>query len=368
MNLKNIDFKNMDKRTITYLGIGCGSILLLIIILIVLKIIVGGRIGSKQLEARMKNGAINYYEKYKEKLPTISGNTVSVSIDELVKAGNLKSLDKLLKKGLTCDGKVNVSNNNGYYLYQPIIKCSDNYETNLLYKKILNDNKVTTSGNGLYSISNYYVFRGENLNNYVKFADMNWQIVRINNDNSIRLILTDNLDSVVFDDRYNTIKNQNVGKNDYSISRIKDTVTKYFNNKKVFDDTDKSYIVPQSLCIGSRNKKSTLNDGLIECSKKLDNQPIGLLQANEYMLASLEPSCKNLTDNQCGNYNYLSTYNAYWTLTANAENSYEVYKVSGTLYPYSAYTYAQPRLVINLSSNLLYTSGNGTLENPYIVK
>ena len=119
---------------------------------------------------------------------------------------NLKSLDKLLKKGLTCDGKVNINNNNGYYLYQPVIKCSDGYETNLLYKKIIDDNKTVTSGNGLYKMNDYYLFRGENLNNYVKFANKNWQIVRINNDNSLRLILIYNVESVVWDNRYNIEK------------------------------------------------------------------------------------------------------------------------------------------------------------------
>ena len=368
MNIKNINFKNMDKRTITYLGIGIGSIVLLIIILVILKLIVGNRIDSNQLENRMKNGAIKYYEKYPEKLPTVSGNSISISIDELVKAGNLKSLDKLLKKGLTCDGKVNISNNNSYYLYQPVIKCSDGYETNLLYKKIINDNKIVTSSNGLYKMNDYYLFRGENLNNYVKFANKNWQIVRINNDNSLRLILTDNLDSVVWDNRYNIDKKESIGKNDYSISRIKDTLNNYFNDEKMFSKNDKAYIVPQTLCIGVRNKNATLNDGSIECSKKLENQPIGLLQANEYMLASLESTCKNTTDKQCKNYNYLAKYNTYWTLTSNSSNTYEVYKISSTLDTYAAYTYAQPRFVITLSSDTLYSSGNGTVDSPYVVK
>jgi hypothetical protein len=367
MNIKKINFKNMDKRMITYLGIGIGSIVLLIIILFILKIIVGNRIDSKQLENKMKNAAIEYYKKYPDKLPSTSGNSVSISIDELVEAGNLKSLDKLLDKGLTCEGKVNVSNNNGFYLYQPNIKCSDNYETNSLYKRILNDNSIVTTGNGLYKMNDYYLFRGENLNNYVKFANMNWQILRINSDNTIRLILVDDLDTVIWDDRYNVDTNDSVGKNDYSISRIKDTLNNYFNGK-TFNDENKALIVPQSLCIGYRNENSTLNDGSIECSKKLDNQPIGLLQVNEYMLASLEPTCKNISDNQCRNYNFLAKYNSYWTLTANSANSYEVYKISGTLNSYLTYTYAQPKFVITLSSDALYKSGTGTQSDPYTLK
>lgn len=367
MNIKKMNIKSMDKKTITYLGLGIGSIIVLLIILLIVKLSVGNRINSKQLEAKLKNSAITYYKKYPDKLPQNSGNSVTISIDELVKSGSLKSLDKLLDKGLTCNGDVRVSNNNGFYLYQPNIKCSDNYETNLLYKRIINDNPIVSSGDGLYSVGNYYLFRGENINNYVTFANMNWRIVRINDDNTIRLILIDNLDSSVWDNRYNVDKKESIGKNDYTVSRIKDELNKYFNSK-IFNDNDKALIVPQNLCIGSRNEKAVINDGSIECSKRLENQPIGLLQANEYILASLESSCKNLYDNQCANYNYLSKLNTFWTLTANSKNTYEIYKVSGSIISNAAYTYAQPRFVINISNDTLYKEGNGTIDNPYIIK
>lgn len=357
---------NLDKKTKTYLFIGLGGVLFFIVLIIILKIAVGSKITSKVFETKVKSAAEAYYEKYPDKLPKTG--SVNVTIDELVKAGTLKDPKKLLKNGVTCSGSVNVSVANEKYLYQPNITCSDNYETNLLYKKVLNDNPVTTSSDGLYKMNDYYLFRGENLNNYVKFANKNWRIVRINNDNSIRLILVDNLDTVTWDNRYNIEKKDSVGKNDFTVSRIKDTLNEYYNNNKIFSDSDKLLILPQTLCIGSRNQNATINDGSIECSKKLENEYIGLLQLNEYMLASIESTCKNITDNQCRNYNYLAKLNSYWTLTANSKDTYEVYKISGIVNSSYAYTYAQPRLVINISSNTLYNSGTGTQIDPYIVK
>lgn len=362
-----MNLKNMDKKTKLYIGIVIGTIIFLILILLILKILVGGRVNSKVFETRLKDAAVDYYKKYPEKLPKSSGNVVTITIDELVKSKTLKDPSKLLNKNITCEGKVNISNNNGFYLYQPVISCSDDYKTDLLYKRILNDNQIVTSGNGLYKINDYYIYRGENLNNYVKFANMNWQIVRINNDNTIKLILVDNIDTVVWDNRYNIDKNENIGKNDFNISRIKDTLNEYFTNK-TFNDDEKSLIVPKTLCIGARNEKTTIIDGSVECSKKLENQPIGLLQVNEYMLASLEPTCKYIEDNQCANYNYLSKYNNFWTLTANSKNSYEVYRIYGSVESSFTSNYAQPKLVINISSDTLYKLGNGTKENPYIIK
>lgn len=360
--------KSLDKKTLMYLGVGVGSIVLLILFLLILKIIVGSRVNSKQFESRLKNAAVSYYEKYPDKLPQTSGNKVSISIDDLVKSGNLKSLDKLLDKGLTCEGNVNVSNNNGYYLYQPVIKCSDNYETNLLYQKILKDNPVVTSGNGIYKVDDYHLFRGENLNNYVKFSNMNFQILRINSDNTVRMILIDNINTTSWDDRYNVQKQDYVGKNDYSISRIKDVLNDYFKDKGTFTNEAKALIVPQSLCVGARNENATINNGSIECAKKYDNQPLGLLQVNEYMLASIEPTCKYIYDSQCTNYNYLANINNLWTITPNSANTYQVYKIAGYVYSNNASVNAQPKFVITISSDALFDSGSGTEENPYIIK
>lgn len=372
MNLKFFNFKNLDKKTKMYIGIGVGSILLLFIILIVLKIMIGNRINSRVFETRLKNSAIAYYKKYPDKLPKENGGKVSITIDELVNAGNLKSLNKLLDKGLTCSGNVNVSNNNGYYLYQPVIECSDDYKTSLLYKTILDDNSIVESGNGLYKMNDFYIFRGENLNNYVKFAGHNWLIVRINNDNTIRLVLNENIDSIVWDDRYNNEKEEFSGKNDYAISRIETLLNNYFNNKNndyKFSEENKSLIVPKNLCIGSRNENSTSMDDSIECSKTTSNvEPIGLLQANEFVLASIEPTCKNLLDIQCTNYNYLASVSNAWTLTANTKNTYEVYKISRRIISSRTDNYGQPRFVINISADALYSSGNGTQTNPYIIK
>lgn len=359
--------KIMDKKTITYVAIGLGAIILLIIFLLILKISVGSRINSKQFENKLIVSAKKYYDKYPDKLPSINNEKTSVTIDELIKSGTLQSPDKLLNKGLTCTGKVNVNKNNDDYMYQPDIKCSDKYETNFLYKKIIKENVVTT-GNGLYNINGEYIFRGDNINNLVKFGEKNWRIVKINKDNTIRLILDDNLQPVVWDDRYNVERKDSVGKNDYAISRIKDILNNYYNSEEILKKKDKSYVITKDLCIGSRNENSKVNDGSLECSKKIENEPFGLLQANEYMLASLESTCKNLDDKQCKNYNYLGTFNNYWTLTSNTKNSYEVYRISGRVESAITYLYAQPRIVVTVSSDILFTNGNGTKTNPYKIK
>lgn len=365
---KKFNLKNLDKKTLIYLGIGFGMILLLIIILVILKATISKRIGSKQYETKVKEAAISYYKKYPDKLPQNNGMSITVSIDELVNENLIKSQDKLLNKGLSCSGNVNVSNNNGYYLYQPIIECSDDYKTSLLYTKILENNPIKARGNGLYKINDYYLFRGEEVNNYASFADKKWYILRINEDNTIKMVLIDDLKyKDVWDDRYNSSIEKYYGKNDFSISRIRDDLEYYYND--IFEEDDKALIVPKELCVGARSIDAESIDGSIECSKKTDKSPLGLLQTNELVIASIDPECKGIYDLQCTNYNYLTSLSDSWTLNAVAENSYQVYKLSRTIpYRVNANQKSQPRIVLNISANALYKSGTGTSEDPYIIK
>ena len=208
----------------------------------------------------------------------------------------------------------------------------------------------------------------KDLNNYVKFADLNFQIIKINSDNTIRMILVDDIKNTVWDDRYNNKTGSAVGKNDFTISRIREQLDKYFKDTEIFNENMKKLIVPQDLCIGARSETSTINDGSLECAKKLEKQPIGLLQVNEYMLATIESTCKHLFDNQCTNYNYLANIRNTWTLTPNSGNTYEVYRVSKFVYSNDANDTSQPRFVITISSDALFDKGSGTEEDPYIMK
>ena len=44
------------------------------------------------------------------------------------------------------------------------------------------------SGNGLYKVDNEYVFKGDNVNNYIKLNDVLYRIISINSDGSVRLM------------------------------------------------------------------------------------------------------------------------------------------------------------------------------------
>ena len=293
---------------------------------------------------------------------------------DLYNKGIIDSIDKLVDKNTNCSGYLTIENNNNYYMYSPQITCTslnDTYETNNL-KEILLEN-IVTSGNGLYSIGDSYYFRGDKVNNYIVFDGLLWQITKINNDGSIRLIEAGKRESVVWDDRYNSEIGSTTGINNYIYdnisSRIKDYLDDIYNdgNTAVLSENAKGYIKETSLCIGKRSEEDSVNDGSIECSSRLDNQYIGLLQLNEFILASLDSNCINADSSACSNYNYLADYNtSYWTITANKDNNSQVYKIYDTPMISNANNTAMARMVINISENTS-VKGSGTEEDPFVV-
>ena len=374
MDLKNIkkpDLKKMDKKLLARLFLALAIIVIIVIVMIVIKIIIGNRVEYSTIETKMINAAKDYYtndENGSNEFKAISNGEISVSVDTLVNGGYLDSLDKIAPdKEATCKGKVTVKMNNGYTLYTPFLDCGSSYKTKYLNEVITAS--VVESGNGLYKIDNDYVFRGENLNNYVSFADKTWFILRVRENGNIRLIELTKREKLPWDDRYNLDVQSKNGINDFKVSRIKDSLTSLYENSEEFSDTNKGYIVPTNLCIGKRSEDDTDNSGNIECKEVVENWPLGLIQINEFLIASLDKNCNKLTDNSCENYNYLSTLQGiYWSITANSAKSDKVYKFNSTPFSSSTISDGGIRAVIELDPNTVYVSGDGTSDNPYIIK
>lgn len=374
MDLKNIkkpDLKKMDKGLINKLASFLLIIVLIFVVIIVIKLVKGNRISYESIENKMINAAKTYYSEDEQgikEFKDVSAQNISVDIKTLVEKGYLKDLTKLTpNKEAICDGYVRVKTNNNYTLYTAFLDCGSDYKTKYLSDVIKNN--IVETGDGLYKYNDEYIFRGELVNNYVNFADKEWRIIKINSDNTIRMIETTVREEIVWDNRYNVDTKSKEGINDFNVSRIKDSLEELYNNEEEFNDNDKSHIVAQNLCIGKRKRNDNSINGTTECSQKYDNFMIGLLQVNEYALASLDKNCTNPEAKACQNYNYFSEYkNSYWSITANAEKTNKVYKFVNTPIVTSANNRSRIRAVINIDANSTFIDGDGTKENPYVIK
>ena len=368
------------KEIMNKIGIKKIITIIVIIIVIIILFMVGALMYNKmfykksyaEIEKIMVDASKKYYDQNKERLPQNEGEITSIEVNELVKQNYMKNINEYLKNDEEkCTGKVNITKINNNYKHTPKLEC-DNYKSKYIVEYIKENEKIVKTGDGLYELNSELVYRGENVNNYIKFANYNWRIVKIK-DNKVKIILDEKIkeeSAIEWDDRYNEDKESRIGINKYEVSRIKDYLNLLYNEKKLFTDEQKLLISSTNAEIGKRSITDESKDGSAEKSNILSNQYITLLPAYDYLNASTDSNCKSLNNESCNNYNYLASNDySWWLLTANASNTYEVYKYDWqTINSSKASSSAKIKPVIVLTEDTFYVSGDGTKNNPYEIK
>ena len=392
----------MDKQMVKYLAI-LGGIVLLLVIILLLKNAAGGgiKLSYEKIEEKMVSAA-KKYAKDKNVLPTEIDSPTSISANVLVNNGYIDDLSSYAKDDVRCSGEVVIYKTyDDTYDYVPVLNCGNKHESRTLSSVVIEENE-TTEGSGLYQridgkfITNVndlnmgtsadfeYVFRGDSVNNFVKIDENLWRIVAIDSNENITLLLNNTLkSSYAWDTKYNSDVNKSQGINTYELnglqSDIYKTIQPFYNdsseniklmNKEKFSDKTKYLMTSMDLCVGKRSTTDSDVSGRLECKIVLYDQHVGLLPAYYFMSASLDPLCTNIISKNCGNYNYLAAFNDYWwLLTANSENTNQAYAVSRKFVTNQPCSYkASIRPMIKIGSRALYSKGNGTKDNPYVVK
>ena len=372
---KKQDKKDAKKKMFLFMGIVVGLLCLLLLVLFISSLFIKKVYSFEDIESTIKNASITYFKKHPDLLPQADGGIVELDVNNLVSEELMKPLSEYTEEGVICTGRTLVEKNGSEYLYTPYLDCGESFATVELYKKI--EENIVTSGYGLYKLNNDYVYRGENVNNYVKLDEGLWRIVKVDSNNRIMLIKDNGVGNpLAWDKRYNNESLYNSGINNYRASRIKEYAEKVYSNPEenlrevMLSAKDKQKIVPFSLCVGKRNENDTDNTGKIECSDILSNQNVGLLTASDYINASVDENCKKIADISCQNYNYLRAKYSWWLATADNQKSFKVFYInnSGRMLSTNAISAAYLRPVIYLNNKVLYKSGTGTEEDPFKLK
>lgn len=301
-----------------------------------------------------KNGEYEYFvnlecDKFKSKIdsegPKIELNgdsTIIVDYGTEYKDPGVKSVTD------NVDGKIDVSK-------VTIDTSKVNMKKPGLYKvkytvadKIRNETTVTRNVqvvDKLYSFvkrntdeSNYY--KGPEVNNYVQFSGMMWQIINVNEDNSVKIILA-NASSNVMLGTAEKFTDTNVYRwlNDYFYPHLQ-------NSRK--------YIVEDAKWC-SNEGMYTIEDITETCNGEEFQGPIGLLNVSD------------IAKSNVNRYNYLKGKQYYWLLDrVNADIGTIIY--TGEYDGFSNYSsgyFAGVRPVINLNTDVYILNGNGTVDNPY---
>lgn len=363
MNLSQI-----NKKLIRIVAIVLGIVIVAVVaIMIIAKEV---NLEFSVIEQKLQQGAKKYFKDNPELLPQENGEKAVVGVTTLEDGKYIPLLSKMVKGDTICNGEVRVSNNGGFYYYIPYLNCGNTHVTTELYQKIIDSSNIVTEDDGLYQINDEYVFRGEPTNNFIKFADQLWMIIKVDKDNHIKIIQYETKNRNIWDDRYNVDRESNEGINDYTKSIMEKSLLEMFNDDKFIPESLKGLIVHKPFCIGKRSETEKNKTGSIECSKLSEPQPIGLIQTNDFLNASLDKNCKTTTSPSCQNYNYLAKANYnWWTITASSEKTHRVYRIMRTeINDSPASNETRIRAVLHLSDNIIYNSGTGTYDDPYIIK
>lgn len=364
--------KNIDKKKLIYiLGGILGGIIILITIIFIVIGASNKKLSFENIENRLATGAKNYMLANEAALPKEEGSSVTIDAETLESGNYIKSISKMLKEGVSCSAKVIVTKNGDNYLYSPMLNCGESYKTEKLVTRILSDNTIKQSGDGLYKNNDGYIFKGEYVNNYISLDNKLWRIMSIDADGYARIIYSDKLseDYYIWDDRYNVDSDDYLGINDYSVSRIKEKLDALEDGNKIVT-TSISNLAYRPICIGKRSSTNVEINNNEECETVINSQLFGLPYVSDYASASIDNNCKTIEDESCSNYNYL--YNmkvSSYTLTGVKEKSSKVYFVSGNrIAKINAIEEKTIQLTAYLSNNSLYADGEGTKSNPYTLK
>ena len=360
--MQNI-IKFVKDKSYYFLG---GTVLILVIMIAISACSSNFSSSYTSIENKMVSSAKKYYNSNPNLLPKEVGGKVRVSIATLVDEELIKEVYDVKDKNNKCSGYVEVTKVEDDYSYIPFLTCKGNYEPRYLSDKV-KDSKPDEYGNGSYEVEGEYIYRGDDVNNYVKFNNRLWRIVKVDKDGDIKIVLSEELKELrmSYDDSYNSDANHNYGiVTNYGKTYIRKNLKTYY--EKEFDKDSKAKIVAKNLCIGSYAEEDEYSKEK-DCSVVAENEVIGLLTAYDYKMASLSDKCIKLSDNACSNYNYLSDVYT-WLSNTKTNSSYEAFFLNGNIRS----SYAKTRIIVQpvlyLSKDVLIQKGVGTLEKPYIIK
>ena len=218
-----------------------------------------------------------------------------------------------------------------YKIYNP--KNENGEKVALLGSTITSSSSVATEGSGLYKDSVHYVFKGSEVDNYVKYKNQLWRIIKIYQDGSIELVLDNAHNILMFNSEFSTYKDSDI--------------RQYLNNEYV-KSLDLSNLANVSFC------EDTIDDiTKITCEKSYDEDYVRLLGINDFINSKVD------------NNTFINIEENVWLYNTSADKVWNTNGANISNGEANSNFYVKP--VIRLKNSTPLLSGKGTKENPYVV-
>lgn len=252
--------------------------------------------------------------------------------DEGIKSVIDNTDGKMDVKDVDVSGKVD-TDKIGTYTIQ--YKISDSFENESVVtrkiKVIQTLNKVVED-----STDKDKIYKGNDVQNYIMFSNMLFRIVGLNSDGSVKIVASDNIGTVNYDDVDKWL-------NDYFYDHLTDKSTKY--------------IVKGSFC------KSAVSDKNVETVKSCKGnkkENVGLLSISDYNNSVIDGNSYLYPNNIAWTSNNQNDNKAWAVRTFFSGNGGSKYMSFDDKYNFAVYP------VINLKKGIKLIDGDGSLGDPYI--
>lgn len=218
-----------------------------------------------------------------------------------------------------------------YKIYNPKIEGET---VELIANAISKDAEIVYEGDGLYRYNGMYIYKGSNVQNYIKYSNMLWRIVKTNVDGSVEIILDDYINIMKYD----------FNQTDY----LKSDIHEYIND--VFlKSLNKDLLVKTAICTDKVTNVSN-----ITCDKTNTDKYVKLLSLSDFI------NSKTTTT-------YISSNNdLIWLSSASEDKVWHSNGINISQSEPNANYYVKP--VVTLKNTTQIIEGEGTKENPYIIE
>ena len=221
-----------------------------------------------------------------------------------------------------------------YKIYNP--KSESGEAIQLISNALVQDTPIVFEGSGIYRESGVYVYKGKDANNYIKFSNLIWRIIRTNSDGSLEIILDDSVNALAWDFEENSSSDSDINK------YLNDVFVKVLNTK---------YLSKTTIC---NDEMESIDK--FSCNDKNNEGYVKLLSANEFLNTVADGATYIANENELVWLGTKGTEDLVWhTNGSNISTSVQN----------SAY-YVKPVVTIKNSTALL--SGEGTKEKPFIIE
>ena len=227
-----------------------------------------------------------------------------------------------------------------FYYYGKQNKKVDNTNTTLS-DKIINNNRLTKDKDGWHQDTKGYYFKGEVENNYVRFANRDFRVIRVNNDNTVKLVSEDITSIFMWGEK---IKYKDSNLNNW-LNKTDD------KHSGIYYDTIpkiKEYLVK------TKYSEDKLSGSKVKDNKTSYKDYVTTLTIKDYITAG-------------GKNSYLNTGKYYWLIGHDKDKMNLYVNEEGEVESSPNSDTYGVKVVITLDKNTTISDGDGSKANPYVV-